>query len=91
MTFTPISHRYLGDGRFHLESIMIANPDVPAFRYVFYIDFSGDKSDKSACYGNYVGMTRTQRSLPVNIMIMLICIPYVSMLLKFQKKPKSLA
>ncbi len=25
--------RYLGDGRFHLESIMIANPDVPAFRY----------------------------------------------------------
>lgn len=25
--------RYVGDGRFHLESIMIANPDVPAFRY----------------------------------------------------------
>lgn len=24
---------YLGDGRFHLESIMIANPGVPAFRY----------------------------------------------------------
>ena len=24
---------YLGDGRFHLESIMISNPDVPAFRY----------------------------------------------------------
>jgi len=24
---------YLGDGRFHLEAIMIANPDVPAFRY----------------------------------------------------------
>uniref|UniRef100_A0A8C9WT25 2-(3-amino-3-carboxypropyl)histidine synthase subunit 1 n=1 Tax=Scleropages formosus TaxID=113540 RepID=A0A8C9WT25_SCLFO len=24
---------YLGDGRFHLESIMIANPDVPAYRY----------------------------------------------------------
>lgn len=24
---------YLGDGRFHLESIMIANPDVPSFRY----------------------------------------------------------
>ncbi|KAL7422699.1 Diphthamide biosynthesis protein 1 [Cryptotrichosporon argae] len=24
---------YVGDGRFHLESIMIANPDVPAFRY----------------------------------------------------------
>lgn len=25
--------RYVGDGRFHLESIMIANPTVPAFRY----------------------------------------------------------
>lgn len=24
---------YLGDGRFHLEAIMIANPGVPAFRY----------------------------------------------------------
>ncbi|KAI0282381.1 Diphthamide synthesis [Russula aff. rugulosa BPL654] len=24
---------YLGDGRFHLEAIMIANPSVPAFRY----------------------------------------------------------
>jgi 2-(3-amino-3-carboxypropyl)histidine synthase len=23
---------YLGDGRFHLESIMISNPDVPAYR-----------------------------------------------------------
>src|ERR1700761_912811 len=27
------SGRYLGDGRFHLEAIMIANPAVPAFRY----------------------------------------------------------
>ncbi|KAJ3127739.1 Diphthamide biosynthesis protein 1 [Nowakowskiella sp. JEL0407] len=24
---------YLGDGRFHLESMMISNPDVPAFKY----------------------------------------------------------
>jgi len=24
---------YLGDGRFHLESIMIANPELPAYRY----------------------------------------------------------
>uniref|UniRef100_A0A8C0QQI2 2-(3-amino-3-carboxypropyl)histidine synthase subunit 1 n=1 Tax=Chelonoidis abingdonii TaxID=106734 RepID=A0A8C0QQI2_CHEAB len=24
---------YLGDGRFHLESVMIANPGVPAYRY----------------------------------------------------------
>lgn len=24
---------YLGDGRFHLESVMIHNPDIPAYRY----------------------------------------------------------
>uniref|UniRef100_A0A8C4X0C4 2-(3-amino-3-carboxypropyl)histidine synthase subunit 1 n=1 Tax=Eptatretus burgeri TaxID=7764 RepID=A0A8C4X0C4_EPTBU len=24
---------FLGDGRFHLESVMISNPDVPAYRY----------------------------------------------------------
>lgn len=24
---------YLGDGRFHLESIMIGNPEIPAYRY----------------------------------------------------------
>jgi 2-(3-amino-3-carboxypropyl)histidine synthase len=24
---------YLGDGRFHLESVMIANPSVAAYRY----------------------------------------------------------
>ena len=24
---------YIGDGRFHLESIMISNPDTPAYRY----------------------------------------------------------
>jgi len=28
-----LKHRYLGDGRFHLEAIMIANPSVLAFRY----------------------------------------------------------
>lgn len=28
-----LTSRYVGDGRFHLESIMIANPTVPAFRY----------------------------------------------------------
>ncbi|XP_030916476.1 2-(3-amino-3-carboxypropyl)histidine synthase subunit 1 [Geospiza fortis] len=27
---------YLGDGRFHLESIMIANPGIPAYRYSPY-------------------------------------------------------
>ena len=31
--FKLIHFRYLGDGRFHLESIMIANPSIPAFRY----------------------------------------------------------
>lgn len=24
---------YIGDGRFHLESVMISNPDLPAYRY----------------------------------------------------------
>lgn len=32
-TFFMFPRSYLGDGRFHLESIMIANPSVPAFRY----------------------------------------------------------
>lgn len=32
-TRTNWTNRYLGDGRFHLEAIMIANPSVPAFRY----------------------------------------------------------
>jgi 2-(3-amino-3-carboxypropyl)histidine synthase len=30
---TCLYFRYLGDGRFHLESIMIANPHIPAYRY----------------------------------------------------------
>lgn len=33
LSLTYFGARYVGDGRFHLESIMIANPDVPAFRY----------------------------------------------------------
>lgn len=33
MSFLMTSFSYLGDGRFHLEAIMIANPSVPAFRY----------------------------------------------------------
>jgi len=36
---------YLGDGRFHLESIMIANPGVPAYRY--------DPYDKSFTQEHY--------------------------------------
>lgn len=33
----PQLRSYLGDGRFHLESIMISNPNVPAYRYRFQI------------------------------------------------------
>eukprot|EP00163_Fabomonas_tropica_P014164 TRINITY_DN2585_c1_g1_i5.p1 TRINITY_DN2585_c1_g1~~TRINITY_DN2585_c1_g1_i5.p1 ORF type:complete len:197 (-),score=28.11 TRINITY_DN2585_c1_g1_i5:551-1141(-) len=29
----PTRYSYLGDGRFHLESIMISNPHLPAYRY----------------------------------------------------------
>lgn len=32
-SLTLCFRRYLGDGRFHLESIMIANPEIPAYRY----------------------------------------------------------
>ncbi|XP_034025047.1 2-(3-amino-3-carboxypropyl)histidine synthase subunit 1 isoform X1 [Thalassophryne amazonica] len=40
---------YLGDGRFHLESIMIANPDIPAYRYDPYSKvFSREYYDHSA-------------------------------------------
>lgn len=31
--FIVVSIRYIGDGRFHLESIMMSNPTVPAYRY----------------------------------------------------------
>ncbi|XP_055369733.1 2-(3-amino-3-carboxypropyl)histidine synthase subunit 1 isoform X2 [Betta splendens] len=40
---------YLGDGRFHLESIMIANPDIPAYRYDPYSKvFSREHYDHEA-------------------------------------------
>ncbi len=32
-TPTPSALLYIGDGRFHLESAMIANPTLPAYRY----------------------------------------------------------
>lgn len=32
--FSQFDLSYLGDGRFHLESIMIHNPEIPAFQYV---------------------------------------------------------
>ncbi|XP_072320430.1 2-(3-amino-3-carboxypropyl)histidine synthase subunit 1 [Eucyclogobius newberryi] len=40
---------YLGDGRFHLESIMIANPDIAAYRYDPYSKvFSREYYDHNA-------------------------------------------
>ena len=40
---------YLGDGRFHLESIMIANPTQPAFRYDPYSKlFTRERYDHDA-------------------------------------------
>jgi 2-(3-amino-3-carboxypropyl)histidine synthase len=42
---------YLGDGRFHLEAIMIANPNVPAFRYDPYSKvFSKETYDHEEMY-----------------------------------------
>ena len=29
---------FVADGRFHLEAIMIANPDLPAYRYASPLD-----------------------------------------------------
>jgi len=42
---------YLGDGRFHLESIMISNPDIKAYRYDPYAKvFSIEKYDFDEMY-----------------------------------------
>ncbi|XP_072285337.1 2-(3-amino-3-carboxypropyl)histidine synthase subunit 1 isoform X2 [Pyxicephalus adspersus] len=44
---------YLGDGRFHLESVMIANPDIKAFRYDPYSKiFSREYYDHDAMQKN---------------------------------------
>ncbi|XP_075706920.1 2-(3-amino-3-carboxypropyl)histidine synthase subunit 1 [Rhinoderma darwinii] len=44
---------YLGDGRFHLESVMIANPDTKAFRYDPYSKvFSREYYDHSTMLKN---------------------------------------
>ncbi|XP_068126182.1 2-(3-amino-3-carboxypropyl)histidine synthase subunit 1 [Hyperolius riggenbachi] len=44
---------YLGDGRFHLESVMIANPDTKAFRYDPYFKvFSREYYDHNAMLEN---------------------------------------
>ena len=37
---SPIIFSYLGDGRFHLEAVMIANPSIPAYRYAGIICYS---------------------------------------------------
>ena len=44
---------YLGDGRFHLESIMIANPQIPAYQYNPYSKvFSREYYDHSLMENN---------------------------------------
>ncbi|GAA6109653.1 2-(3-amino-3-carboxypropyl)histidine synthase subunit 1 [Tachysurus ichikawai] len=54
---------YLGDGRFHLESIMIANPDVPAYRYDPYNKvFSREHYDHKAMRANRMQAIETARS-----------------------------
>uniref|UniRef100_H2Z3Y6 2-(3-amino-3-carboxypropyl)histidine synthase subunit 1 n=1 Tax=Ciona savignyi TaxID=51511 RepID=H2Z3Y6_CIOSA len=47
---------YLGDGRFHLESIMISNPDLPAYAYNPY-----DKKFTRESYDHHT-MLRTRKS-----------------------------
>ncbi|KAF4086082.1 hypothetical protein AMELA_G00102300 [Ameiurus melas] len=54
---------YLGDGRFHLESIMIANPDVPAYRYDPYNKvFSREYYDHETMRANRLQAIETARS-----------------------------
>ena len=40
LIFAFNSCSYLGDGRFHLEAVMIANPSVPAYRLVLAVYIS---------------------------------------------------
>ncbi|KAF3911557.1 hypothetical protein ABW20_dc0110262 [Dactylellina cionopaga] len=43
---------YLGDGRFHLESVMIQNPNIPAYRYDPYSrKFTREEYDHEEMYG----------------------------------------
>uniref|UniRef100_A0A3B1IMS6 2-(3-amino-3-carboxypropyl)histidine synthase subunit 1 n=1 Tax=Astyanax mexicanus TaxID=7994 RepID=A0A3B1IMS6_ASTMX len=54
---------YLGDGRFHLESIMIANPDIPAYRYDPYNKvFSREHYDHEAMRANRLQAIEKARS-----------------------------
>ena len=44
LIFAFNSCSYLGDGRFHLEAVMVANPSVPAYRLIIQtVDTSRDK------------------------------------------------
>jgi 2-(3-amino-3-carboxypropyl)histidine synthase len=54
---------YLGDGRFHLEAIMIVNPDVPAFRYDPYSKkFTRERYDHTLMRSVRSNAVRTARS-----------------------------
>uniref|UniRef100_A0A671MH17 2-(3-amino-3-carboxypropyl)histidine synthase subunit 1 n=1 Tax=Sinocyclocheilus anshuiensis TaxID=1608454 RepID=A0A671MH17_9TELE len=54
---------YLGDGRFHLESIMIANPDIPAYRYDPYSKvFSREYYDHEAMRATRLQAIESARS-----------------------------
>jgi len=57
---------YLGDGRFHLESAMIANPSLKAYRYDPYSKvFSHEEYDHSLMKANRLGEVRkAAASLP---------------------------
>ncbi|VDP90942.1 unnamed protein product [Echinostoma caproni] len=51
---------YLGDGRFHLESVMIANPLLPAYRYDPY-----DKSITQEFYDHKLMRQRRKAAIDV--------------------------
>ncbi|KTF93225.1 hypothetical protein cypCar_00021133, partial [Cyprinus carpio] len=54
---------YLGDGRFHLESIMIANPEIPAYRYDPYSKvFSREYYDHEAMRATRLQAIESARS-----------------------------
>ena len=66
---------YLGDGRFHLESIMIHNPNIPSFRYslnYLYIFISGGLSQGFAGSGqNRVTAKKPSSSCAQHVILLL--------------------
>jgi len=54
---------YIGDGRFHIESIMIHNPNAPAYKYVLI------KKKKKKFVYFFLDMIHIQKNLLGNIMI----------------------